>query len=256
MNRLAYFLFSTPAAVELFVIAAVWLMWRRRSGVARRTALVIALTYLVVSTYAVPMMIADLLARPFHRFDSADVPRGRVALVVFGAGDEVVSGWQSRIWIPNPVAASRVLEAVRVYQIANPEWVISSGGNPDRDSEAEPSSENMRDMLVNLGVPASRIVAESNSRETHENAQESAKILRALNADGAILVTSAVHMRRAVGAFRAAGWDPVPAIAPDPWFQSDWPHLIVPTNRGLYFSGEVVHELLGLPYYRMRGWLR
>jgi uncharacterized SAM-binding protein YcdF (DUF218 family) len=171
VNRLAYFLFSTPAVIELFAIAAVWLVWRQRSVAARRTALAIAIAYLIVSTYAVPMTIANLLARPFHRFDSADVPRGRVALVVFGAGDEVVSGWESRIWIPNPVAASRVLEAVRVYQIAKPEWVISSGGNPDPESDAEPSSENMRDMLVHLGVPASRILVESGSRETHENAQ-------------------------------------------------------------------------------------
>jgi hypothetical protein len=77
-----------------------------------------------------------------------------------------------------------------------------------------------------------------------------------LHADGAILVTSAVHMRRSLGAFRAAGCDPAAAIAPDPWFQSDWNHLLVPTNKGLYFSAEVVHELLGLPYYRARGWLR
>jgi uncharacterized SAM-binding protein YcdF (DUF218 family) len=83
-----------------------------------------------------------------------------------------------------------------------------------------------------------------------------APILRSLGSDSQVLVTSAVHMRRSLGACRAAGWNPVPAVAPDPWFQHGWSDWLMPSNHGLYFSGQVTHELLGLPYYRFRGWLR
>lgn len=202
------------------------------------------------------MTIATLLARPYHRFEKADAPRGRIALIVFGAGNEEVAGWNGRVTLSNMVGAARVLEAWRVYGISQPEWIISSGGSPDPAAQSEPSGITMRNMLVELGVPASRIVVDSSARETHENAQMCAAILHRLPADGVILVTSAVHMPRAIGAMNATGVSAVPAVAPDYWFQNGWRDWLTPSNHALYFSGEVAHEVLGLPYYRLRGWIR
>jgi len=257
VSRFAYFLFSTPGAELALAIAVVALALRPRSIRTRRVALAVTVAYLLVSVYAVPTAVANLLARPYHQFERDDVPSGRVALVIFGAGDEEVAGWDVHLAVSNTVGAARVLEAWRVYQIAHPEWIVSSGGNPNPDAESEPSGVNMRNLLVQLGVPASKIVAESASRETHENALASAAIVRSLHADHVILVTSAVHMRRSMGAMNAAGIAATPAIAPDSWFRNDaWDDWVLPSNHALYFSGEVVHELLGLPYYRLRGWLR
>jgi len=63
-------------------------------------------------------------------------------------------------------------------------------------------------------------------------------------------------MRRALGAFRAVGVDATPAIAPDPWWHAPRPLWIMPTAHGLSFSGDIVHELFGIPYYWARGWWR
>ncbi len=256
MSGFAHFIFSTPGLVWTLSLAAIWIALRPGSRVARRSAIAIAVAYLLVSVYAVPSFFSRLLARPYHRLRAIDVPRGRVAVVVFGAGDEEVAGWDGHVAIPNSVAASRALEAQRVFQLLHAEWIISSGGNPDGADEPEPSSVNLRNLLVSLGVPASRIILESMSRETHENAALTATILRHLRPDAVILVTSASHMRRAIGAMRAAGIDPIPAIAPDSWYEHGWTDTLLPSNHGLYFSGEVVHELIGIPYYRLRGWYR
>ncbi len=255
MSHFAYFVFSTGGALLVVAAAVLWFAGRPRSASARACAVGVAVAYVLASTYAVPAGAARLLARPYHRFAQTDVPSGRVAVVVFGAGDDEVPGWDGRVAIPNTVAATRVLEAWRVFRLASAEWLISSGGNSDA-SDTEPSGINMRTLLVQLGAPASRIIVEAESRETHENAVNSAAILRSLHADHAILVTSAVHMRRSMGAMAAAGVSAIPAIAPDAWFDNDWIDWLTPSNHGLYFSGEVVHEILGLPYYRVRGWLR
>lgn len=61
-------------------------------------------------------------------------------------------------------------------------------------------------------------------------------------------------MRRSLGAFRAQGWQPSPAVAPDPHVRDPIGVWIVPTDIGLRLSGEVVHELVGIPYYAVRGW--
>ena len=237
-------------------LVAIAVSLRPDSPLARRGAIAIAVAYVLASVYAVPAFFSSVLARPYHRFTAADVRRGRIALVVFGAGDEDVAGWEDHVAVPNAVAASRVLEARRVYRLIQPEWIISSGGNPDPADEAEPSSVNMRKLLVELGVPASRIILESASRETHENASLTATILRQLHPDAVVLVTSASHMRRSIGAMRAAGVDPVPAVAPDSWHQHGWSDWVFPSNHALYFSGEVAHEWLGIVDYRMRGWYR
>jgi hypothetical protein len=64
------------------------------------------------------------------------------------------------------------------------------------------------------------------------------------------------HMRRSLGAFRAVGVNAVPAIGPDP-LPTRWFRWIAPTDGGLESSGEVVHELLGILYDRLRGrWRR
>jgi len=256
VSGVLHFIFSTSGAVSALSLAAIWVALQPRSTVARGTAVLVSAAYVVASTYVVPAEIVNVLARPFHRFRAADVRPGRVALVVFGAGDEEIDGWSDRIAVPSGVAAARVLEAWRVYQAVHPDWVISSGGNTDPSDDSEPSSVNMQKMLLQLGVPASRVVLESTSRETHENAVRSAAIVRQLHADSVVLVTSASHMRRSIGAMHAAGIDPVPAIAPDPWLQHGWHDWLEPSNHALYFSGEVAHELIGIPYYRLRGWYR
>jgi uncharacterized SAM-binding protein YcdF (DUF218 family) len=132
--------------------------------------------------------------------------------------------------------------------------VITSGGNLGGDDGSEPSSVNMKRMLVQLGVPADRILMQSISHDTHEETTLLADMLRSLNARHVVAVTSAVHMRRTVGAFRAAGVAVVPAIAPDTKHVEPWWYFLVPTPHGLKFSGQVVHELCGLAYYGVRGW--
>jgi uncharacterized SAM-binding protein YcdF (DUF218 family) len=79
-------------------------------------------------------------------------------------------------------------------------------------------------------------------------------MLRTLGADHVVLVTSDIHMRRSLGAFRSLGLQPIPAIAPDGCFPETLRQWVTPTNHGLEYTRAVVHELLGIAYYAARGW--
>lgn len=59
-----------------------------------------------------------------------------------------------------------------------------------------------RRALIDLGVPASAIEMENQSRTTQENAQFTIKMLRAEKARRVIIVTSWYHSRRALACFR------------------------------------------------------
>ena len=90
---------------------------------------------------------------------------------------------------------------------------------------------------------------------THDEAVLVAPILRSLRPSQVVLVTSAVHMRRALATFRAQGIDAIPAIARDPHLSLPLWQKLLPTYHGLEATSDLAHELLGIPYYAVRGWL-
>jgi uncharacterized SAM-binding protein YcdF (DUF218 family) len=69
---------------------------------------------------------------------------------------------------------------------------------------------NLLERLANLGVDRMRITIESQSRTTFEDALYSAALLKPKPNERWLLVTSAMHMPRAVGCFRAAGFQVEP----------------------------------------------
>jgi uncharacterized SAM-binding protein YcdF (DUF218 family) len=82
-----------------------------------------------------------------------------------------------------------------------------------------------------------------------------APLLKSLAIDRVVLVTSETHMRRSLGAFRAVGVNAIPAIARGPDWPSRWSDWL-PNTESLEQSGSVAHELVGMPYYWLRGWWR
>jgi len=105
-------------------------------------------------------------------------------------------------------------------------------------------------------VPDSRILVESKSLNTHEEALIVATMLSAIRHDHVVLVTSALHMRRSMGAFRAAGIDVIPAVARSSRAANHWTEWILPSQAGLEEGALLAHELAGQAYYVVRGWYR
>ena len=75
----------------------------------------------------------------------------------------------------------------------------------------QPESSVMAELLQQLGVPAAAILQETRSRTTRENRDFSLPILQANGIRRILLVTSALHMPRALALFRATALDVIPA---------------------------------------------
>ncbi|WP_234791787.1 YdcF family protein [Mycolicibacterium conceptionense] len=96
----------------------------------------------------------------------------------------------------------RTLTGLAIAQAFPQAPVIVTGGNP-RNGQTEAAQ--MRNLLVMLGLPPSRIIVEDRANSTVQNAQFSVPLAKKAGATGIIVVTSSTHQGRADQNFADAG---------------------------------------------------
>jgi uncharacterized SAM-binding protein YcdF (DUF218 family) len=251
-----WFVFSSGgAAIALAAVVLLLLRWPT-VALIRKLALAIAGFYLLASVYAIPAACGQLLTLGFVPLQPTQlIGQDTVTLVVLGSGSVTVRNWDGDAYVTtDPSAGARVLEAIRIFRQLPAATVISSGGLLDDNGIDTPTGDAMAAALRSLGVPESQLLIETIGRNTHEEAIVVARMLRDRPPGAVVLVTVDLHMRRALGAFRAAGINAIPAIARGPEADTSPISRWLPSDRGLVYSGFVVHEALGLVYYALRGW--
>lgn len=176
---------------------------------AARGAMIFALASLLVPSFP---FVARWLRRPLENaYPSrpiADYPTAD-AIVVLGGS---VSGRLPPRHEPEEIAGSRLLPAARLYRLKKAPIVVASSGYlyDDESSGMRADADDMKEILVAMGIPAEAIVTERESRTTRENAQATARLLRERGGKRVLLVTTAFHIRRAVEWFRKESLDVVP----------------------------------------------
>src|SRR5260370_27753447 len=89
--------------------------------------------------------------------------------------------------------------------------LIISGGRLPWQKSLPPISESMAEMAEMMGVPKSSVVQERDSGNTYENALDVNAILKARHFHRILLVTSAMHMPRALALVKHQGIDAIAA---------------------------------------------
>src|SRR5205085_8479104 len=103
-------------------------------------------------------------------------------------------------------AAERMTSAVELARKYPNAKIVFSGGSGQMFYEGTTEAELAKRLFENLGVPAGRLITEDRSRDTDENAKLSKAVADPRPGERWLLVTSAHHMPRAIGAFRRAGF--------------------------------------------------
>jgi uncharacterized SAM-binding protein YcdF (DUF218 family) len=98
----------------------------------------------------------------------------------------------------------RLIEGIKILnEMPNAKLILTGKG-----LVAESEASAMKRMAIKLGVLESKIIIEEKSSNTYEHVLNLKKYLKKNNF---ILVTSALHMKRALAYFKAAGYKPLPA---------------------------------------------
>jgi uncharacterized SAM-binding protein YcdF (DUF218 family) len=150
-------------------------------------------------------------------------------------------------------SAARVTEFVMLARRYPKAQLVFSGGNGDPFQKAPAEAVVARTFLASLGIAPRRVIFEGASRNTHENALFSYRLVRPAPSQRWLLVTSAADLPRAVGCFRAVGWPVIPVPADYHTARNTFA-LFPGLATGLKNADWAVHEWIGLFYYRLRGW--
>jgi uncharacterized SAM-binding protein YcdF (DUF218 family) len=169
------------------------------------------------------------------------------AIVILG-GDVVRGGIQTAVLEIGPISLERVQSGAALSRRIGLPILVSGGSLRKGDA---PVAALMADSLSNdFQMPARWI--EAGSRDTWENAQMSAIILREHGIRSIYIVTQAWHMRRAIKAFAAAG---ITATAAPPRLDrllTPFVENFLPNVAGWQESYYALHEWIGCAYYAFR----
>ncbi len=163
-------------------------------------------------------------------------------------------------------AGDRVFYAAHLYRDGRAPVVMLSGGTIEwmGDTASTPAAE-MADIITFMGVPHSALLLEDKSQNTHEDAAFSAQMLKEKGIHRILLVTSAIHMPRAMAVFQKQGLEVIPAPTDFKVTQVVWDGLLhgspksyiinlLPDASDLGSITNALKEYIGLFVYRLMGW--
>lgn len=147
-------------------------------------------------------------------------------------------------WLSGATAA-RLAEGIRVQRQRNVPLILTG---------TEPEVRLMAETAAVRGVPRAQQLHDEGAMTTRANALGIARMTS--RPDGLILlVTSAMHMPRAVQTFQRAG---IP-VCPRPVDYRAWsyvePAWVFPNVPSLVRADALLHEWVGFFYYRWKGWI-
>lgn len=228
-------------------------------GVGRhRSAFVSLLTGLLVVAASASAPVTERLLNPLERMYDITLPKdAELADAIVVLGGTVGVRRPPRVIPELQEGGQRLIHASRLYHASRAPLVVLSGGNLTRDDSYEKESAAAADIMVELGVPRAALATETRSRNTYENAVETARLLRDKGLRRVLLVTSASHMPRAMAVFRSQGIDCVAQPTHIISVQSSKPSLLrwLPNTEFLLQSQWAIKEYIGFFVYRWRGWI-
>jgi uncharacterized SAM-binding protein YcdF (DUF218 family) len=246
----ALFLIPGNLILLVFLLAGALLPIRQTRKWAARASVAAGALFTVLSLAPVgPLMLASLEQR-FPPVDSC--PRlleGPLAGIILLGGGVGSSSFEGRIIDGVNDASDRLWLTASLARRFPHLPVVISGGQAFDNGIDRPEADATADMLEELGVSRYQMVLERTSRTTAENAAMSALS----TGEGKwIVVTSAFHMPRAIGAFRQTGMSVI-AAPTDFRITSLGSPLEFDATANLSTTNLAVREYLGLLGYWATG---
>lgn len=229
----------TVGFLFLLLLSLVFLLLNYKKTGIWILGLTVLLFWLIGSGFLTNIAIKPLLFRSPNTL----IWRERNAIIVLGGGT-TKDIFTHRVY-PAPFSYSRIIEGMRLYKSCKSITparicrIIVSGSDVSKTGRSEAHA--YQYVFLTLGVQPGDILLENHSRNTAENALFTRVIVKREGFNTIYLVTSGVHMKRAVLYFSQNGMDVIPA--PSDALRTK---MTLPISYNFLLANLVLHEYLGL----------
>ena len=237
-------------SIALLVMAIALFLFRWR-----KTALAVAIFSITWSLFwslpAASLWVGGWLEQRHPYLPPDQQPQSQAIVVLGGNTANNRDNWFEPY--DSKTARSRVDAAAELYHAGKAPLIVVSGAALEGNvSEARI----MSSALHQHQVPDSAILQEDSSDTTRENGVYTVRLLKKHELSHVLLVTSALHMPRAMAVFRRLGVDATPAPARPQIVRPQHPGFSawIPNMRAFSASRSILKEYIGLLVYWMRGW--
>ena len=254
-------LFIYPLGLSCLLLIGA-MIWRKKERLGFALILTAFFVLLVASNRWVSYSLAKSLE--WRYLPEGEIPASEV-IVLLGGGTD--SAQYPRPGVELNGAGDRVFYAGLLYKEGKAQKILLSGGTITwSGSRTSTPAEDMAQVLEVMDVPQEALWLQSKSQNTYEDALYCAELLREKGVKKVILVTSAVHMPRAVKLFEHQGIEVVPAptdfrVTQESLDQlrhpnlTEWVVMALPNVSYLSLTTTVLKEYIGMTVYSLRGWM-
>ena len=246
-KTLQYFIF--PLTLIFLALIAVFALYHRKHTRAAFGAMIVGLYVLcmpftsgsLVGWLEGPRPSPDVLTQ---KYDVAVVLTGMLHLGLSTEGNlEFGEG------------VDRILVGISVVRRGIADQLLITGGTGSLLDQSKSEAVFLKEFAIESGLSPDRIIIDPTSRNTHENAVNTAALVREQGYEKILLITSALHMWRAEAAFNKQGVFPV--VYPVDFQTSDTISVFsfLPSAGALSGITGMIHELVGLAVYRLQGYI-
>ncbi len=154
----------------------------------------------------------------------------------------------------------RLIQAISLYKTGKVEKILISGDSGYITDRGLHEAKQVKELLISWGIPKQDIISEEKSINTHENAAETKKLLEKSypHFHSYILVTSGIHMKRALACFKKEGMICTPYstdIYSNVQRNYFWDQYIIPNMDNFLLWNKLNKEIVGYLTYKTMGYI-
>ncbi|WP_291726055.1 YdcF family protein [Bernardetia sp.] len=255
-KTLFYFLMPITWITLFLLIAVFSKKWRTKSlkiGVV--LFLVVTNPFLANEMY----LLWEVAPTPIKKVENY-----QIGIVLTGMSN---SGKEPKDRVYAQAGIDRLLQAIRLYKEGKIKKILVVGMSEEinlttGEEKLPKRTYKYKDMLQDMCIAEEDILIESLSKNTYENAQFSAIFLKEKlnyqpnNKNQILVITSAFHLRRALGCFEKAGLK-VDGFSTD-FMANERKNMLtllnlIPTEDAMAKWGKIIHEIVGYIVYDITG---
>ncbi|MFH2057872.1 MAG: YdcF family protein [Pseudomonadota bacterium] len=206
-SKILWMIFSPDILLVLLLITGLILLCFKAY---RKAKYILSITIVFIFMITV-FPLGNLLLYPLEtRFPTRQTLAEPIDGVIVLAGAEKIHS--SILWgqVELNGSAERYFAFIHLIKQFPTAKHLFTGGTGSLELQEYKSTQVAKQLLIQQGIDTGRIMFESESKNTCENAVLSFRMVRPHPKERWVLITSASHMARSVGVFNKAGWQVIP----------------------------------------------